>query len=120
MNEAIGERFSEALVGATRLHASQWRKGTQIPYVFPLLGVAAAFQAATRCASLARRRDPSLGAAVRGARPKGVWPALAWPSARSRRQAAKRVGSKTKPHAAPQKPQGKVAAVSQHPLQPLL
>src|SRR5436190_11178612 len=41
MNEAIGERFSEALVGATRLHASQWRKGTQIPYVSHLLSVAA-------------------------------------------------------------------------------
>lgn len=38
---ALGERFSEAVAGATRLHAAQRRKGTQIPYVAHLLGVTA-------------------------------------------------------------------------------
>ena len=33
-------RFEEALVYATRLHATQLRKGSQIPYVAHLLGVA--------------------------------------------------------------------------------
>jgi (p)ppGpp synthase/HD superfamily hydrolase len=34
-------RFEEALVYATRLHASQFRKGTNIPYISHLLSVAA-------------------------------------------------------------------------------
>jgi GTP pyrophosphokinase len=41
LTEGLGERFSEALVGATRLHAAQMRKGTRIPYVAHLLGVTA-------------------------------------------------------------------------------
>src|SRR5262245_59549973 len=39
--EGLGERFSEALVGAARLHAAQVRKGTRIPYVAHVLGVTA-------------------------------------------------------------------------------
>jgi len=37
--EVLGDRFTEALVGATRLHAKQWRKGTDVPYIAHLLGV---------------------------------------------------------------------------------
>jgi GTP pyrophosphokinase len=37
----LGERFEEALVYATRLHAAQRRKGSDIPYVAHLLSVAA-------------------------------------------------------------------------------
>jgi len=33
-------RFEEALVFATQLHAEQWRKGTNIPYIGHLLAVA--------------------------------------------------------------------------------
>lgn len=33
-------RFEEALVFATQLHAEQWRKGTDIPYIGHLLAVA--------------------------------------------------------------------------------
>ncbi len=36
----LTERFEEALVYATRLHAEQKRKGTEIPYVAHLLAVA--------------------------------------------------------------------------------
>jgi (p)ppGpp synthase/HD superfamily hydrolase len=36
-----GKRFQEALVYASRLHAGQTRKGTQIPYISHLLAVAA-------------------------------------------------------------------------------
>lgn len=36
----LTERFEEALVYATRLHARQRRKGTQIPYIAHLLAVA--------------------------------------------------------------------------------
>jgi (p)ppGpp synthase/HD superfamily hydrolase len=36
----LGERFEQALVYATRLHATQRRKGTEIPYVSHLLAVA--------------------------------------------------------------------------------
>jgi len=36
----LTSRFSEALVGAADLHARQARKGTEIPYVAHLLGVA--------------------------------------------------------------------------------
>lgn len=36
----LTERFEEALVFATRLHAKQERKGTEIPYVSHLLAVA--------------------------------------------------------------------------------
>jgi (p)ppGpp synthase/HD superfamily hydrolase len=37
----LGERFERALQHATRLHAAQTRKGTNIPYVSHLLSVAA-------------------------------------------------------------------------------
>ncbi|HEY3121994.1 MAG TPA: HD domain-containing protein [Vicinamibacteria bacterium] len=37
----LGARFEEALQYATRLHASQKRKGTEVPYVSHLLSVAA-------------------------------------------------------------------------------
>lgn len=37
----LGERFDDALVYAARLHATQLRKGTDIPYVAHLLSVAA-------------------------------------------------------------------------------
>ncbi len=37
---ALSERFEDALAFATRLHANQKRKGTQIPYVAHLLAVA--------------------------------------------------------------------------------
>ncbi|MBW4619384.1 MAG: HD domain-containing protein [Cyanosarcina radialis HA8281-LM2] len=37
----LGDRFEEALVYATRLHAFQLRKGTNIPYISHLLSVAA-------------------------------------------------------------------------------
>jgi GTP pyrophosphokinase len=36
----LGSRFEDALVYATRLHSAQFRKGTAIPYVAHLLGVA--------------------------------------------------------------------------------
>lgn len=36
---SLSERFEEALVWATRLHRSQRRKGTSVPYVAHLLGV---------------------------------------------------------------------------------
>lgn len=36
----LSSRFEDALVLATRLHSSQLRKGTEIPYVSHLLGVA--------------------------------------------------------------------------------
>lgn len=36
----LSERFTEALVFATQLHASQIRKGSGVPYVAHLLGVA--------------------------------------------------------------------------------
>src|SRR5688500_17248360 len=35
----LTERFSEALAYATEVHAAQFRKGTEIPYVSHLLGV---------------------------------------------------------------------------------
>ena len=38
---ALGERFERALVYASRIHASQVRKGSGVPYVSHLLGVAA-------------------------------------------------------------------------------
>jgi len=38
--QQLSARFEEALVFTTRLHASQLRKGTQIPYVAHLLAVA--------------------------------------------------------------------------------
>ena len=37
---SLTERFEEALVFSTQLHAAQKRKGTEIPYVAHLLGVA--------------------------------------------------------------------------------
>ena len=37
----LGERFERALVYASRIHASQVRKGSGVPYVSHLLGVAA-------------------------------------------------------------------------------
>jgi (p)ppGpp synthase/HD superfamily hydrolase len=40
MGRLLTERFDEALVFASRLHASQVRKGTTIPYLSHLLGVA--------------------------------------------------------------------------------
>ena len=40
MNRRLTGRFEDALVYATQLHASQVRKGTDIPYVSHLLGVA--------------------------------------------------------------------------------
>ena len=36
----LTHRFEEALVFATQLHAEQWRKGTDIPYIAHLLAVA--------------------------------------------------------------------------------
>jgi GTP pyrophosphokinase len=39
--QILSSHFTEALVYATRLHAGQVRKGTQIPYVAHLLSVAA-------------------------------------------------------------------------------
>lgn len=40
MERILGERFERALVHATRLHATQTRKGTRIPYVAHLMAVA--------------------------------------------------------------------------------
>lgn len=40
MDNPLSTRFEEALVFATRLHATQQRKGTEIPYVSHLLAVA--------------------------------------------------------------------------------
>src|SRR3954469_13323333 len=40
MKPFLTERFEDALVYATRLHATQCRKGTKTPYVAPLLAVA--------------------------------------------------------------------------------
>ncbi len=40
MSSLLSQRFQDALVYATRLHASQVRKGTDIPYVSHLLAVA--------------------------------------------------------------------------------
>lgn len=40
MSPILSERFTEALVYATQLHAQQTRKGTNIPYISHLLGVA--------------------------------------------------------------------------------
>ncbi|MCB0253953.1 MAG: HD domain-containing protein [Anaerolineae bacterium] len=40
MDNPLSTRFEEALVYATRLHATQPRKGTEIPYVSHLLAVA--------------------------------------------------------------------------------
>jgi GTP pyrophosphokinase len=37
---SLSARFEEALILATRLHAGQFRKGTTIPYIAHLLGVA--------------------------------------------------------------------------------
>lgn len=37
----LGTRFEQALVYATRLHAAQVRKGSQVPYIAHLLAVAA-------------------------------------------------------------------------------
>ena len=37
----LSERFEKALVYAARLHASQTRKGSDIPYIAHLLGVTA-------------------------------------------------------------------------------
>ena len=37
---SLSNRFAEALSFATDLHATQYRKGTQIPYISHLLGVA--------------------------------------------------------------------------------
>ena len=39
MNTILSQRFEEALVYATRLHAQQMRNGTQVPYVSHLLAV---------------------------------------------------------------------------------
>ena len=39
-SQILSERFEEALVYAARLHANQTRKGTDIPYIAHLLGVA--------------------------------------------------------------------------------
>nr|WP_199301580.1 HD domain-containing protein [Trichocoleus sp. FACHB-90] len=36
----ISERFTEALTFTTRLHANQTRKGSGVPYIAHLLGVA--------------------------------------------------------------------------------
>jgi (p)ppGpp synthase/HD superfamily hydrolase len=36
----LSERFTEALTYATQLHANQVRKGSGIPYIAHLLGVA--------------------------------------------------------------------------------
>lgn len=36
----LSERFTQALVYATELHANQTRKGSGIPYIAHLLGVA--------------------------------------------------------------------------------
>ena len=36
----LSSRFSEAMRGAADLHATQTRKGTTIPYIAHLLGVA--------------------------------------------------------------------------------
>ncbi len=36
----LSERFTEALVYATQLHAEQARKGSGVPYIAHLLGVA--------------------------------------------------------------------------------
>jgi (p)ppGpp synthase/HD superfamily hydrolase len=38
MKSILTSRFEEALVFATRLHATQLRKGTTIPYIAHLLG----------------------------------------------------------------------------------
>src|SRR5258708_12682678 len=35
----LSSRFEEALLFATRLHSTQWRKGTGIPYIAHLLAV---------------------------------------------------------------------------------
>src|SRR5258707_14296738 len=35
----LSTRFEEALLFATRLHSTQWRKGTGIPYIAHLLAV---------------------------------------------------------------------------------
>src|SRR3990170_6976315 len=40
-NICLTSRFEEALIYAVRLHKSQTRKGTEIPYIAHLLGVAA-------------------------------------------------------------------------------
>ena len=40
MSAALSERFENALIYATRLHAQQKRNGTAIPYVSHLLAVA--------------------------------------------------------------------------------
>ena len=37
----LTERFEDALVFTTRLHRTQFRKGTKIPYISHLLSVAA-------------------------------------------------------------------------------
>jgi (p)ppGpp synthase/HD superfamily hydrolase len=39
VNTILSQRFEEALVYATRLHAQQMRNGTQVPYVSHLLAV---------------------------------------------------------------------------------
>jgi GTP pyrophosphokinase len=39
-HRTLTDRFEQALTFATRLHAAQYRKGTDIPYVAHLLGVA--------------------------------------------------------------------------------
>src|SRR3712207_9127040 len=36
----LGERWEKALVYASRVHALQWRQGSNVPYVSHLLGVA--------------------------------------------------------------------------------
>lgn len=36
----LSHRFTEALVHATELHATQIRKGSKVPYISHLLGVA--------------------------------------------------------------------------------
>ena len=40
MNQALGRPFEDALVYASRLHTSQRRKGTSIPYISHLMAVA--------------------------------------------------------------------------------
>jgi (p)ppGpp synthase/HD superfamily hydrolase len=41
LNQPLSHKFDEALQLATHLHREQARKGTQIPYIAHVLGVAA-------------------------------------------------------------------------------
>ncbi len=40
LDKMLSERFTEALTYATQLHANQVRKGSGVPYIAHLLGVA--------------------------------------------------------------------------------